>query len=62
MAFPSETLNFSEMNLLGSIHHLAKSEFQNFEFGRFGGALKFQKILVKKIFFRFLGQKLRVRS
>ena len=52
VAFPNGTLIFSKMNLLGRCHHLAKSEFQNFEFGRFGGGLKFQNF-GSKFFFSF---------
>ena len=48
---------FSKMNLLDRCHHLAKSEFQNFKFGRFGGDLKFQNF-GSKFFFSFFGFKI----
>ena len=58
VAFPNGTLIFSKMNLLGRCHHLAKSKFQNFKFGRFGGDLKFQNFGSNFFFFHFLGLKL----
>ena len=52
MAFPNGTLIFSKLNLPDRCYHLAKSEFWNFEFGRFGGGLKFQNF-GSKFFFSF---------
>ena len=48
---------FSKLNLLHRCHHLAKSEFQNFKLGRFGGDLKFQNF-GSKFFFSFFGFKI----
>ena len=42
VGFISEKLIFSEMIYLSIFHLLAKTEFQNLEFGRFWRALKFQ--------------------
>ena len=57
VTFTSEKLNFSELSHLGRWHPLVKSEFQNFEFGRFGRALKFQNF-GSNFFFHFFGWKL----
>ena len=58
MSFHDEAPIFSEMNLLDRCHHLAKSEFQNFELGRFGGGSKFWNFGSKIFFFHFFGLKL----